>query len=460
MMLPRLIAAIAGMLVLVGCASRVPYTAPEPAPYRAPSVDGVALAGDDFDTTWWRQFEDPVLDELVEQAIAANHDIRLGMARVAQARAVFDDVERDRYPIVTTSASVDRRSQTIPGFSEGPVDISSYQAGFDAAWEIDLFGRVRSAIDAAAATAESEQELLAAVRVRVVADVAREYFELRGLQQQLGVAERNLVNVRDTLRLTQIRRDAGFGETQDVASAAARVAAIEASVPPIRTAIAARQHRLAVLTGVRPGDLDAKLQPRPYPELKTALALGDPARLFERRPDVRAAERRLAAATARQGVAAAELYPRVTLTGFLGFLAGRGTTFGSADSRAWAVTPALGWAAFDLGSARARLRGASAATEEALVAFEQTVLAALEEAQNALVAYAEHQQRLVHLREQARESTRAAEIARLRYREGVSDFLTLLDAEREQLQAEDAVASAEAEAFTRVAAIYKAFGGV
>jgi multidrug efflux system outer membrane protein len=238
------------------------------------------------------------------------------------------------------------------------------------------------------------------------------------------------------------------------------VAAIEASLPPLRTAIAGRLHRLAVLTGLRPGELTVDLAPRSYPPLGKALALGDPGTLLQRRPDVRAAERNVAAAAAREGIAVAELFPRVSISGFLGFLASRGSMFGSADSRAWAVTPALSWVGFDLGGARARLRGAKAGSAEAMAAYEQTVLRALEETENALVAYREEQERLVKLAEQARESARAAGIARARYREGVADFLALLDAERTQLQAEDAVAQAEAGVFTGVVAIYKTFGGI
>jgi multidrug efflux system outer membrane protein len=238
------------------------------------------------------------------------------------------------------------------------------------------------------------------------------------------------------------------------------VAAIEASIPPIRSAIAQRVHRMAVLTARRPGDLGIDLSPRPYPPLTKALAIGEPDSLLRRRPDIRAAERRLATATAQEGVAAADLYPRITLTGFLGLLAGRGNLFNVSETRAWAVTPALSWAAFDLGSARARLRGVEGVTREALAEFEQAVLRALEETENALVNYREDQERLVKLTDQARESTRAATIARVRYREGAVDFLALLDAERTELQAEDAVAQAEAGVFTSVIALYKALGGI
>jgi multidrug efflux system outer membrane protein len=298
------------------------------------------------------------------------------------------------------------------------------------------------------------------VRVSVAAEVARNYFELRGLQQRLTVAERSLTNQSETLRLTRVRRDAGIGEEQDVASAGARVAAIEASIPPIRSAIAQREHRLAVLLAVRPGALSADLKPRPYPALTKALAIGEPNTLLRRRPDVRAAERRLASATANQAVAAADVYPHITITGFLGLLAGRGNLFDVANTRAWAVTPALSWAAFDLGSAKARLRGVEGAARESVAEFEQVVLRALEETENALVNYREDQQRLVKLAEQARESSRAAAIARVRYREGAADFLALLDAERTELQAEDAVADAESGVFTSIIAVYKALGGI
>lgn len=311
-----------------------------------------------------------------------------------------------------------------------------------------------------AATAEGLEASLEDVRVIVAAEVARNYFELRGLQQQLSVAERSLVNQRETLRLTQLRRDAGVGEELDVARAAAQLAGIEASIPPIRSALAARRHRIAVLTGQRPADLAADLSPRAYSPLAKALPLGDIDTFLRRRPDIRAAERRLAAAAAREGIAFADLFPRITISGFLGFLAGRGSLFGEADSRAWAVTPALGWAALDLGSNRARLRGAEAGTREAAAQYEQTVLRAIEETENALVDYRERQQRLVKLNDQVRESTRASQIARVRYREGIADFLALLDAERTQLQAEDAVAQAESQVFTSVVSVYKAVGGI
>ncbi|MQA29480.1 MAG: efflux transporter outer membrane subunit [Luteitalea sp.] len=451
---------LALLLSLSGCASRRPYTPSQVDPASMVNADPALVTEQPLDLRWWGQFEDPVLDSLIERALDANRDVLVAAARLEQARAFFDESALDRLPHVPVSASVDRRDQAVPGFSDERRTISTYRLGFDAYWEIDLFGRLRSAVQAASATAEAYEGNLDDVRVSVAAEVARNYFELRGLQQQQAVAERSLVNQQETLRLTLVRRDAGIGEEQDVASAAARVAAIEAVLPPIHGALSERAHRLAVLVGERPGQLRADLTPRGYPPLGKAIAIGESGTVLARRPDVRAAERRLAAATGREGIAAADLYPRLTVTGFLGFLAGRGNLFGSADSRAWAVTPALAWAGFDFASARARLRGAAAATRESAAEYEQVVLLAIEEVETALVGYREQQKRLVALVEQARESTRAAGIARVRYREGLADFLSLLDAERTQLQAEDGVAQAEAGVFTSMIAVYKSLGGV
>lgn len=445
---------------LAGCASLRPYSAPPVAPAAIVNADPALVSGQPLDLRWWGQFDDPVLSALIDQALEANRDVKVAIARVDQARAGFDQAEADRMPRVPVSASVDRREQAIPGFTDERRGTSTYRLGFDAYWEIDLFGRLRSAVQAAAATAESFEANLDDVRVSVASEVARNYFELRGLQQQLAVAERSLVNQQESLRLTRVRRDAGIGEEQDVASAAAGVSAIEAVLPPLRSALGQRVHRLAVLNGERPGQLRADLSPRAYPPLGKAIAMGEAGSVLTRRPDVRAAERRLAAATGREGMAAADLYPRVTVTGFIGFIAGRGSLFGNADSRAWAVTPALAWAGFDFGNARARLRGAAAATRESAAEYEQAVLLAIEEVENALVAYREQQKRLVSLVEQARESTRAAGLARVRYREGLAEFLTLLDAERTQLRAEDGVAQAEAGVFTSMIAVYKSLGGV
>jgi multidrug efflux system outer membrane protein len=455
-------AVVAGVAAVQGAACTAHIKPPHAAIERPALVrwDAEAFSSEEYDPRWWGQLQDPVLEELEDAALEANRDIRSALARLDESRAVFDEDRRRRYPTVTAGAFVDVRQQAQPGFTDEPLRINTYRAGFDASWELDFFGRVRAAIAAASANAESVEAALQSVRVSVAADVARNYFEMRGIQQQMSVLDRSLTNQRETLRLTVVRRDAGYGEEQDVASASARVSAIEAAQPPLRTALAIREHRLAVLTGTAPGQLAVNLAPRAYPVLATTIALGPPDELLNRRPDVRAAERHLAAVAASEGVAAADLYPRITISGVLGLLAGRGNLFGPGESRTWAVTPALQWSALDLGSARARLRGAHAATQEALSEYEQTMLLALEETETALVTYREQQNRLVKLTDEVRESAGAAGIARVRYREGVADFLSLLDAERTELQAEDSAAQAEADVFTAVVGIYRAVGGL
>jgi multidrug efflux system outer membrane protein len=451
---------LVAMLLAAGCAVGPHYKSPKPDAVKFHAADANLVTEQPFNTRWWNQFEDPILDSLVDRSLASNNGIRIARARLAESRAIFDERKLDRYPTVPVDASYQHSKEQIPGFGDQRRTINNFTAGFDAFWEADLFGRVSHGIAATRADNQAVEADLHDVQVSVVSELARNYFELRGAQWRLAVADRSLTNQRETLRLTQLRRDAGVGEEQDVASAAARVAAIEATIPSLNLDVARAEYRLAVLTGTRPGELNADLTPRTYPAIAKALPIGDPGELLQRRPDVRSAERRLAAATERQGVAVASLFPQVSVSGFLGFVAGRGSGFFTGDSRAWSVSPGLSWSAFDLGRARARVRGSSAATEETLASYEETVLRALEETEDALATYHAQQARLVKLNDQARESKRAADIARLRYREGVVDFLSLLDAERTQLQAEDAVAESEKDVYVAVIALYKALGGV
>jgi multidrug efflux system outer membrane protein len=451
---------LVALLLASGCAVGPHYKSPQPAAVKYHAAAANLETEAPFDARWWKQFEDPVLDSLVDRSLASNNGIRIARARLAESRAIFDERKLDRFPTVPVAASYQHSKQQIPGFGDERRTINNFTAGFDAFWEADLFGRVSHGIAAARADNQAFEADLHDVQVSVVSELARNYFELRGAQWRLAVAERSLTNQRETLRLTQLRRDAGVGEEQDVASAAARVAAIEATIPSLNLDVARAEYRLAVLTGTRPGELNADLAPRTYPAIAKTLPIGNPGELLQRRPDVRSAERRLAGATERQGVAAASLFPQVSVSGFVGFIAGRGSLFFTGDSRAWSVSPGLSWSAFDLGRARSRVRGSSAATEETLAFYEETVLRALEETEDALANYHAQQARLIKLNDQARESKRAADIARLRYREGVVDFLSLLDAERTQLQAEDAVAESEKDVYVAVIALYKALGGV
>lgn len=435
------------------------YRAPEDKTPVFSASQGIPVSDAPVERAWWQQFHDPVLNQLVSRAQENNHDIRIAMANFRAARAIFDDRDNDRFPVVASSAGYQRSKAQQPGVSETRHDIESYRAGFDMSWEVDLFGRVARSIEAARADADAANANLRAVQISIIAEVARTYGELRGNQVRLSVLQKNRDNQKQTLVITRSKRDAGIGTDLDVASASARLAATEAAIPPLRAGIERAKNRLAVLTGFRPGELPLTLSEGELPELSQPIAIGKPEALLRRRPDVQRVERELAGATARVGIATADLFPRLSVTGFLGFLTGNGASLGDSATRAYSVAPSLSWPAFDLGSVRARLRAADADADAALARYQQTVLNALEETEDAFVDYGQQQQRLAYLKAQAAASRHATELARDRYQEGAVDFLVLLDAEREQLAAEDAVASARTSSYTSLVAIYKALGG-
>ena len=443
---------------LAACAVGPDYVAPEPAAVAFNAAAEAGVAAEPFEAAWWEQFGDPVLDELVERALGADLDLAIAAARVTEARALLGGARRERWPGASVDVVYDQRHAQQPGFATGRIEAESYEVGPTMFWELDLFGRVRRGVEAAAADAASAAADLRDAQVLVAAEVASTYLDLRGAQKRLAVARANLTNQRETLELTRVRLDLGRGTELDVASAQARFAATEAGIPPLVAAEAAAAHRLAVLLGRQPGALDVNLAPREIPPHLTTIAVGSPETLLERRPDIRSAERALAAATARIGLAKADLFPRLSLSGFIGFIAGDADDLGESASRAWSMTPVLSWAGFDPG-VRTRVLAAEARAAGVLAAYERTVLRALEETENAFVNYGQERQRLVAVVEQAAASRRAAELARIQYREGALDFLRLLDAERTVLQAEDAVASAETSLNASVVAIYRALGG-
>ena len=332
----RLLAVSASALTLAACAVGPHYQAPQTPPATFVNADPAVFAASNPEAAWWRQFEDPVLDDLVAKGLAANLDLKIAVAHVKEARALFTDARLDQLPRVTSSATYAASDQQQPGSGGQRVHSETYQAGFDASWELDLFGHVRHGVEAAKADAGAAEADLRGAQVSVAAEVARNYFELRGAQARTAVASRNLDTARETLRLTKTRFDVGQGDPVDVASAQARLSATEAAIPTFRTAERRAANRLAVLLGVRPGVLDGQLAPIAVrPPLAKALPIGDASALLRRRPDVEAAERRLAAQTARVGVATADLFPRVTVGGFFGVLSGDVGSLGDGASRAW-----------------------------------------------------------------------------------------------------------------------------
>jgi len=460
----RLISIVPIALLLAACAAGPDYRAPDVPAVTVVNAAVPGFAARDPEADWWREFGDEELDRLVHRALAANLDLRGALDRVRAARAVFVDRRLDYAPHVRLDGAYDRSKEQIPGFGPERIDARSDSLGFDAAWELDLFGHVRRSVEAARADVGAEEQNLRDVEVTVAAEVARNYYELRGVQKRLRVARDNLSSEQQSLDLTQLREEAGRGSDLDVERSRARLKATEATVPLLEAAEKQYGYRLAVLVGERPGALDAELGAAAAPTYARELPIGDPTELLRHRPDVRAAERQLAAASARVGVATADLFPRVSITGFVGFLSGDvGRLFGSSagnDARAWSVAPTVSWAAFDIGSVRARLLASKAQADAAAANYEQTVLKALEDAENSFLAYSKRQLQLRSLGEQVAASRRAAELADLQFREGTADFLVLLDAQRTQLEAEDALAQSESAVNVAVVAIYKALGGV
>ncbi|HZF16482.1 MAG TPA: efflux transporter outer membrane subunit [Steroidobacteraceae bacterium] len=447
---------------LSACAVGPNYVKPDV--QTAPAFAGAATAAftaQDPVARFWTQFGDEELDRLVADALAANHDLRIALAHVKEARALNREAKFDLAPTVTAGAGYTKQrfsnDQTAAAFGR---EQELYDAGFDASWELDLFGRVRRGIEARHAEVESAEATLRDAQVIVTAEVTRTYFELRGAQSELEVAKRNVVNQQETLKLTSVRLDAGRGTELDTSRAQAQLSTTLASVSPLEAAVSRDIHKLSVLTGREPDALTGELAPtRDLPGLPGVAAVGNPADLLRRRPDIRVAERDLAASNARIGVAIGDYFPKVSFTGSIGYAAGSSGALGDSGTDAYTIAPGISWAAFDLGRVHARVEGARASNEASLARYEQAVLRALEDAEDALVTHARARERLTHVELAAESSATAARLANLRFQSGLVDFLQVLDAERTQLEAEDALAQSRTDAATSLIAVYKALGG-
>jgi multidrug efflux system outer membrane protein len=456
MLVPCLLVLLSGCM-LVGPAYKTPQTQ-MPEAFANQTQEGVSTQ--EVETAWWEGFKDDRLTQLVALALANNYDLRVATARLREARALLDETTFDRYPTVTSDASFTRQRLSKAVAPSSDRDIELYDAGFDATWELDFFGRVRRSIEASSAQVEAFEASRQDVTVSLLAEVARNYFELRGTQNRLAVARRNAENQRQTLDLTKALLEGGRGTELDTSRAEAQLTSTLATIPPLETTIKQAIYRLDVLIGQQPTTLDAELsEPVPLPTLPSLLALGSPADLLRRRPDIRVTERNLATATANVGVVTADLFPRVTLTGSIGLQAGSFLNLGQGGSDRFAIGPGIFWAAFDLGRVKARIRAADARTEAALAQYEQRVLLALQETDSALIDFNRQQARLELLRASAQASEKASGLARVRYQFGVADFLTVLDAERTLLESQDRLADSETLTATTLVAVYKALGG-
>lgn len=459
-----------GMLVgaaaaaLCACAVGPNYKRPvTPVPPQFANVGQPGFSGADVEAKFWALFNEPKLDQLVNDALSANKDLQRARANLQASRAARRLAGFDLFPTVTAAGSyahVRESRNQLPAIISPQRTLDSVDVGFDAFWELDFFGRVRRGVEAARAEEQASAASLRDIQVTVTAEVARNYFVLRGLQEQLAVATSNADNQTQTLRVTQARLEAGRGTEFDTARAEAQLKTTLASIPLLESSIATTIYRLSVLTGRLPDALTAELQvTEPLRDLPPLNAVGDPATLLRRRPDIRVAERSLAASTARIGVAIGDLFPKVTFTGSVGYNAGTFRGIGKPGSDTYSVAPGISWAAFDLGRVSARIRIAHAQADADLATYEASVLGALEETEGALITYGRAQSRRELLTQAASASERAADLARQRFQGGLTDFVNVLDAEREALIVEDSLAQSRTQTATSLVAVYKALGG-
>jgi len=463
------------VLAVAGCTVGPDFQKPQPSmPEQWGELPQTGVApGEEPIVRWWSVFRDPVLDSLIEEAVRSNLDLRLARTRIREARAQRGIVAADLYPAVDVTGSYDRlrRSENVSGAqgtSTGDLESASgsgdardlFLAGFDAGWEIDIFGGLRRSVEAADASVAAAEENHRDVLVTLLAEVARNYLEVRGNQKRISIARANMEIQRKTLELTRGRFEAGLGSKLEIAQAEAQLTTTESQIPALETSMKQAIHRLGVLLGQQPTSLAPRLlEEADIPPAPPEVPVGLPSDLLRRRPDVRQAEWELAAATARIGVATADLFPKFSLTGLAGLSSADAGDFFDGGSRFWSVGPVIRWPIFDAGRIRANIQVQNARQEQALVAYENTVLRSLEEVENALVAYSkEHAVRSSLIRAVDANST-AMEISTELFSKGLVDFLNVLQAQGALSLSQDLLVRSDQRISTSLVSLFKALGG-
>lgn len=459
----NLILAAASMLALSACTVGPRYVSPVPA---APSQTSFleagkspTFSGEQPPGPWWSLFGDPLLDQLIGEALTANTDLRVAAANLAQARAVLREQRAGRLPTTTVGASGTYARQANP-LGAGSIEGDSYDVGLDVGYQVDLFGRVESAIRASRADAEAVQAAFDLTRITVAAETTRAYADICSFNRQIAVAEDTLRIQQETFDLTRRLFEGGRATRLETGQAGALLEQTRAVVPTLTAQRSAALYRLAVLTGKPPADAPtAVLACQAPPELDRPIPVGDGASLLARRPDIRRAERQLAAAAARVNVATADLYPSISLGGSIGSTASSISGLGSSDGFRFSLGPLISWSFPNMEVARSRLKQAEAGADGALAAFDGAWLTALQESESALANYAGELDRLAALRRAATEAEDAARIARLRYQAGRESFQVVLDTERSLTVIRASIAQSEQTRATNLVALFLALGG-
>ncbi|NLC69748.1 MAG: efflux transporter outer membrane subunit [Desulfuromonadaceae bacterium] len=463
--IPRALALLASASVLSACIMVGPDYEPPPTAtpgswqrLESTAQPTIETAGTGDISQWWQKLSDPLLSELVDQALRSSPDLRSAQARLREARARRAIAAADRFPTVTASGS-GRRSRSSKETGGGDTR-EFYSAGFDAGWELDVFGGVRRSVEAAEADLEATAANLQETLVSLAAETALNYIEVRTLQSRLAIAQANLAIQSETLQLTEWRAQAGLVSSQDVEQARSSREQTRAQIPALETNLAEAEHRLEILLGKNPGTLHERLAPTGLlPSLPERIAVGIPADTLRQRPDVQAAERRLAAETARIGVAEAARYPSFKISGSVGVEA---LTLSALDNGGAGTAALLGNITspiFDAGRLRNQARAQEAVRDQVLVAYEQTVLNALQEVENALVSLLRNGERSEALAIATASAENAAELARQRYSAGLIDFQPVLDTQRSVRTLEDTLATSRAEGVLALIRLYKSLGG-
>jgi NodT family efflux transporter outer membrane factor (OMF) lipoprotein len=461
---------VAATALLAGCTAGPDYHPPEP---EVPDAWETAVVEELYSdspplTSWWTVLEDTLLTSLLRRAEMSNLNLAAAVARVEEARALRGVARGDYVPHVdlrgtfsrTQPAENDPALQGLPPDQRAVPPVNFWDTSLNASWEIDVFGRVRRSVEAASAELGASIEDFRDVLVSLYAEVALSYVETRAIQERLAFAYANVRAQRQTLKLTQDRFDTGLTTALDVAQAESNLANSEAAIPSFQSDLNAAMNRLAVLLAQAPGALDAELAPlAPIPVAPDSVTVGLPAELLRRRPDVRRAERRLAAQTARIGVAASQYYPSFSLTGFLTLQSQYFSDLGESSAFGWGFIPGLRWNLFQGGKIRGQVRAEEARTQQLLYAYEQTVLIALEEVENTMVAYERERVRRDRLQRAVNATQRSVELVHTQYISGLTNFQNYLDAQRSLFDQQDQLAVSEGRVVTNLIRLQRALGG-
>jgi NodT family efflux transporter outer membrane factor (OMF) lipoprotein len=418
---------------------------------------------------WWETLGDTTLTSLIKEAELANLDLRFAVARVAEVRALRGIAKGDLYPdlVLDGAYSYTKMSENSPlgqiiaGSESGVEPFSQWETQASSFWEIDLFGRIRRSVEAATAAFEASIEDYRDVLVSLYAEVALNYVEVRSLQRRLNFARQNVAAQRESLELTRDRFESGLTSALDVAQAEQNLAQTESTIPTLESRLNAAFNRLSVLLAQQPGAMHTRLMPGDgvIPTEPSDIMAGVPADVLRRRPDVRSAERQLAAQTARIGVATADLYPTFSIGGFIQTVAGTFSGQFEEESLGWGIVPGFRWDLFQGGKIRNNIRAEEARTEQALYTYQQSILVALEEVEDAMVSYDRERVRRARLQEAADASQRAVDLVRTQYISGLTNFQNLLDTQRSLFRQQDELAESEGQVLQNLILLNRSLGG-